>query len=140
MKQRCYCALCHSFFNVSIKRAYQIYHYCRTFTGARTLQLLGFSKVQTILPRFLGSIVCTYQHLKKSSVVILAVPSKLIKAKIEVWDVCDSDSHCIGKGEQGRSSGCNWSTLYFCEKCNITLHPEYINHFSLAKEGGGYAA
>ena len=75
--------------------------------------------------------VCTYHHFhKSSSVSILAAPSQLVY--VRNWSMilnCDSENHWIGKGDQGRCGSCNWSTSLFCEKCNISVHPECINDF-----------
>ena len=51
LKHRSLCRFYHSL----LKKAYQIYHCCGTFTGERRLNLLGFK----------SSIVCNYHHLQK---------------------------------------------------------------------------
>lgn len=75
--------------------------------------------------------VCTYHYFhKSSSVSILAAPCKLVYARN--WSMIlnyGSENHWIGKGDQGRCGGCNWRTWLFCEKCNISVHPECINAF-----------
>ena len=100
------------FYHSLLKKAYQIYNCCGTFTGERRLNLLGFK----------SSIVCNYHHLQKwSSASILAVMAM-------VWR--DNENYWIGEGDQRRCGGCNWSALHFVfGKCNISLHSEWINHF-----------
>ena len=34
-------------------------------------------------------------------------------------------NHWIGKEKQ-RCAECGKTTLYFCEKCNVALHPEFL--------------
>ena len=74
---------------------------------------------------------CTNHHFhKSSSVSILAALSKLVYARnLSMILNYDSENHWIGKDDQGRCGGCNWRTWLFCEKCNISVHPECINAF-----------
>ena len=41
----------------------------------------------------------------------------------------DKLSHWIGKVKQRRCAECGKTTLYFCEKCNVALHPESFKEF-----------
>ena len=39
----------------------------------------------------------------------------------------DKLTHWIGKAKQRRCAECG--KMFFCEKCNIALHPEYFKEF-----------
>ena len=53
-------------------------------------------------------------------------PGSRKKTKISDEVKFDKLSYWIGKAKQRR---CGKVTLYFCEKCNVTLHPECFQEF-----------
>ena len=99
--------------DLSVTNTYQLYRQQKRSKGERKLDLLGF----------LQSIVDTYYRcLQKSTTTnIFLPPRKLSKVSDEVR--YDAINHGIGKGKQPRYASCQTTTLYFCEKCNVGIHP-----------------
>ena len=99
--------------DLSVSNAYQLYHQQKRSKGERKLDLLGF----------LQSIVDTYYRcLRKSTTTKIFLPTrKLSKVSDEVR--YDRINHWIGKGKEPRYASCQKTTLYFCEKCNVGIHP-----------------
>ena len=56
-------------------------------------------------------------------------PSLRKKTKVSDEVRFDKLSHLIGKAKQRRHAECGITTIYFCKKCNISLHPECFKEF-----------
>ena len=56
-------------------------------------------------------------------------PGSRKKTKISDQVRLDKLSHWIGKAKQRRCAEYGKTTLYFFEKCNVTLHPECFKKF-----------
>ena len=61
---------------------------------------------------------------------------KLSKVSDEVR--YDAINHAIGKGKQRRCASCQKITLYFCEKCNVGIHPDCHKQFDIKKQLNRY--
>ena len=109
--------------DLSVNNAYQLYRQQNRFEVERKLDLLGFQP----------SIVDTYYRcLRKSTTTNIFPPAgKLSKLSDEVR--CDAINHWIGKRKQLRCASCQKSTLYFCEKCNVGIHPDCHKQFHIEK-------
>ena len=109
--------------DLSVNNAYQLYRQQKCFEGERKVDLLGFRR----------SIVDTYYRwLRKSTTINIFPPArKLSKVSDEVR--YDAINHWIGKGKQRRCTSCQKTTLYFCEKRNVGLHPDCHNEFHIKK-------
>ena len=56
-------------------------------------------------------------------------PGSRKKTKVSDEVRFDKLSQWIGKAKQQRCAECRKTTLYFCEKCNVALHPECFKEF-----------
>ena len=121
--KKCWWPVFHFCMEVSVNNAYQLYHQQKCFERERKLDLLGFWR----------SIVDTYYRcLRKSTTTNIFPPArKLSKVSDEVR--YDAINHWIGKGKQRRCASCQKTTLYFCEKCNVGLHPDCHKQFHIKK-------
>ena len=106
-----------------VNNAYQLYRQQKRSERERKLDLLGLRP----------SIVDTYYRcLRKSTTTdIFLPPRKLSKVSDEVR--YDAINYWIGKGKQRRCASCQKTTLYFCEKCNVGLHPDCHKQFHIKK-------
>ena len=108
--------------DLSVNNAYELYHQQKRSERECKLDLLGFWR----------SIVDTYYRCFRKSTTTNISPSpplppptparKLSKVSDEVR--YDAVNYWIGKGKQRKCASCQKTTLYFCEKCNVGLHPE----------------
>ena len=114
--------------DLSVNNAYQLYRQQRRSEGEPKLDLLEFRQ----------SIVDTnYRCLCKSTIRNIFPPAKkLSKVSGEVrYDVIN---HWIGKGKQQRCTSCQKTTLHFCEKCNVGLHPDCHKRFHIKEKHNRY--
>ena len=109
--------------DLSVNNAYQLYRQQKRSEGERKLDLLGFRR----------SIVDTYYRcLRKSTTTNIFPPArKLSKVSDEVQ--YDAINHWISKGKQRRCVSYQKTTLYFCEKCIVGLHPDCHKQFLIKK-------
>ena len=105
--------------DLSANNAFQIYRHQKEDPGQKPLDLLGFR----------CSIVDTYcrRYRKTTQIAMFSGSRKKTKVSDEVR--FDKLSHWIGKAKQRRCAECGKTTLYFCEKCNVALHPECFKEF-----------
>ena len=105
--------------DLSVNNAYQLYRQQKRSEGERKLDLLGFRR----------SIVDTYYRcLRKSTTTNIFPPArKLSKVSDEVQ--YDAVNHWISKGKQRRCASYQKTTLHFCEKCIVGLHPDCHKQF-----------
>ena len=103
--------------DAAANNAYQLYRSKNLSPGEHRLDALGFRR----------AIVDAYYRLYRKSIAsttlfpgnkALHTPSKNLQF--------DGVNHWIVKGTQRRCSlpGCKGTSKYFCEKCNVGLHPE----------------
>ena len=109
--------------DLSVNNAYELYRQQNRSEVERKLDLLGFQP----------SIVDAYYRcLRKLTTANIFPPAgKLSKVSDEVR--YDAINHWIGKGRQLRCPSCQKSTLYFCEKCNVGIHPDCHKQFHIKK-------
>ena len=74
-----------------------------------------------------------YRCLRKSTTTnMFPATRKLSKVSDEVR--YGTVNHWIGKGKQRRCASCQKTTLYYCEKCNVKLHPDCHRQFHIKKQ------
>ena len=105
--------------DLCVNNAFQLYRHQNKISGPKKLDLLGFRR----------SIVDTYHRCFRKSTAIFTFPAARKKSKVPGEVRYDNLNHWIQKGKQRRCGGCEKTTLYFCEKCNIALHPECFKEF-----------
>ena len=88
--------------------------------GQKRLDLLGFRReiVQVYHARF---------RSEKTLPVIL--PKNTQKNNLDIR--YDGIDHRIAKGNQRRFAKCSKTSKYFCEKCNVGLHPDCFKDFHI---------
>lgn len=105
--------------DLCVNNAYQLYRFQNASPGERKLDLLGFRR----------SIVDTYHRRYSYKSSVACFPPSRKKVKVNDAVRYDNENHWIGKGKQRRCGQCQKTTLYYCEKCNIALHPECFKYF-----------
>ena len=103
--------------DLSVNNVYQLHRQQKRSEGERKLDLLGFRR----------SIVDTYYRYLRKSTTIFLPARKLSKLSDEVRH--GALNHWISKGKQRRCASCQKTTLHFCEKCNVGLHPDSLKQF-----------
>ena len=93
--------------------AFQIHRQQKENPGQKPLDLLGFRR----------SIVDTYYRRYRKTTQIAMFPGSRKKTKVSDEVRFDKLSHWISKVKCGKT------TLHFCEKCNVALHPECSKEF-----------
>ena len=112
----------HFCLDLSVNNVYQPYRQQKRSEGERKLDLLGLEQ----------SIVDTYYRcLRKSRTANIFHPARKLSEVSEVR--YDEINHWIGKGKQRRCAQFQKITLYFCEKCNVGLHPDCHKQFHIKK-------
>ena len=113
----------HFCLDLSVNNAYELYRQQKCSERECKLDLLGICR----------SIVDTYYRcLRKSTTTNIFPPArKLSKVNDEIR--YDAINHWIGKGKQRRCASRQKTTLYFCENCNIGLHPDCHKQFHIKK-------
>ena len=112
--------------DVSVNNAYQLYRQQKHSEGERKLDLLGFWR--SIFDRY-------YRCLRKSTTINIFPPARKLS---KVSDEVQYDAIWIGKGKQRRCASRQETTLYFCENCNVGLHPDRHKQFHIKKELNRY--
>ena len=109
--------------DLSVNNAYELYLQQKHSEGECKLDLLGFWR----------SVVDTYYRcLRKSTTTNIFPPArKLSKVSDEIR--YDTINHWIDKGKQRRCASLQKTTLYFCENCNVGLHPDCHKQFLIKK-------
>ena len=111
----------HFCLDLSVNNAYQLYRQQKRSEGARKMNLLEFRR----------SIVDTcYRCLRKSTTANIFHPARKL-SKVSDKVRYDAINHWIGKEKQRGCASCQKTTLYFCEKCNIGLHPDCHKQFHI---------
>ena len=103
--------------DLSVSNVYQLHRQQKRSEGERKLDLPGFRR----------SIVDTYYRYLRKSTTIFLPARKLSKLSDEVRH--GALNHWISKGKQRRCASCQKTTLHFCEKCNVGLHPDSLKQF-----------
>jgi len=110
--------------DVAVNNAFQLYRVQARSAHSNTLDFLGFRR----------SIVDTYykryrvQHeIERMFPAARSSEDKRVQQCIRY----DHFDHWIIKGKQRRcaKSACKGTTLYFCEKCGVALHPDCFTEF-----------
>ena len=110
--------------DLSVNNAFQLYRMKETQPGERKLDALGFRR----------AIVDAYYRLyrRNKSFETLFHGSRRLNNPAENLRY-DGINHWLVKGAQRRCAmdGCKGTSKYFCEKCNVGLHPDChkIYHF-----------
>ena len=114
--------------DLSVNNAYQLYCQQKRSEEEHKLDLLAFRR----------SIVDTYYRcLRKSATTNIFPPArKLSKVSDEVQ--YDAVNHWISKGKQRRCASYQKTTLHFCEKCIVGLHPDCHKQFHIKKSLNRY--
>ena len=106
--------------DLAVNNAFQLYHLQPLQQGEKQLDLLGFRReiVKVYHARF---------RLDKTLPVIFPAPRSTQRV---IPEICyDGIDHWIAKGNQHPCAKCSKTSKYFCEKCNIGLHPDCFKDF-----------
>ena len=99
--------------------AFQIYRHQKENPDQKPLDLLGFRQ----------SIVDTYYRRYRKTTQMTMFPGSRKRTKVSDEVRFDKLSHWIIIEKQGRCTECGETTLYFCKKCKVALHPEFFKGF-----------
>ena len=112
--------LCRFCVDLAVNNAFQIYRLQPLQQGEKQLDLLGFRR----------EIVNVYHaRFRSDKTFPLNFPAPRSTQRIipEIRD--DGIDHWIAKGNQRRCAKCSKTSNYFCEKCNVGLHPDCFKDF-----------
>ena len=106
--------------DLAVNNAFQLYCLQPLNQGQKRLDLLGFRReiVQVCHARF---------RSEKTLPVIFRKNTQRVNLDIRY----DGINHRIAKGNQQRCAKCSKTSQYFCEKCNVGLHPDCFKDFHI---------
>ena len=106
--------------DLAVNNAFQLYRLQPLNQGQKRLDLLGFRReiVQVYHARF---------RSEKTLPVIFPKNTQRVNLDIRY----DGIDHWIAKGNQRRCAKCSKTSKYFCEKCNVGLHPDCFKDFHI---------
>ena len=106
--------------DLAVNNAFQLYRLQPLQQGEKQLGLLGFRReiVKVYHARFRSD---------KTLPLIFPVPRSTQRVIPEIS--YDGIDHWIAKGNQRRCAKCSKMSKYFCEKCNVGLHPGCFKDF-----------
>ena len=110
--------------DLAVNDAYQLYRIQHLQPGQQVLDLLGFNRevvnVYYARNRFLRGTAKAFPAPRKQEEVSSSIRY-------------DQTNHWIAKGKQRRCGNCSKSSIYYCEKFNIGLHPECFKDYHTKK-------
>ena len=106
--------------DLAVNNAFQFYRLQPLQQGEKQLDLLGFRReiVKVYHARFRSD---------KTLPPIFSAPRSTQRVIPEIR--YDGIDHWIAKGNQRRCAKCSKTSKYFCEKCNVGLHPDCFKDF-----------
>ena len=112
----------HFCLDLSVNKAYQLYGQQKRSEEECKLIYWDFGEVLLI------HIIDVFENQQQQ----ISSPCKKV-AKVSDEVRYDAINHWMGKGKQRRCASCQKTTLYFCEKCNVGLHPDCHKQFHIKK-------
>ena len=109
--------------DLSVNNAYQLYRQQKRSEGERKLDLLGFRR----------SIVDAYYRCLRKSTTTNISPSCKKVVESQWWSSIWCNQSLDRQGKATEMASCQKSTLYFCEKCNVGIHPDCHKQFHIEK-------
>ena len=106
--------------DLAVNNAFQLYRLQPLQQGEKHLDLLRFRReiVKVYHARFRSD---------KTLPLIFPAPRSTQRVIPEIY--YDGIDHWIAKGNQRRCAKCSKTSKYFCEKCNVGLHPDCFKVF-----------
>jgi len=109
--------------DLAVNNAFQLYRIQKQSErhGTASLDFLGFRRY----------IVETYyrRYRSMSRKAIFPAPRASIDTRVNSDARFDAVNHWIAKGKQRRCHACKGTSVYYCEKCGVALHPECFKNF-----------
>ena len=106
--------------DLAVNNAFQLYRLQPLQQGQKQLDLLGFRK----------EIVKVYHaRFRSDKTLPLIFPATRSTQRVIPEIPYDGIDQWIAKGNHRRSAKCLKTSKYFCEKCNVGLHPDCFNDF-----------
>ena len=106
--------------DLAVNNAFQLYRLQPLQQGEKQLDLLGFSR----------EIVKVYHaRFRSDKTLPLIFPAPRSTQRVIPEIRYDGIDHWIAKGNQRRCAKCSKTGNYFCEKCNVSLHPDCFKDF-----------
>ena len=105
---------------LTVNNAFQRYRLQPLQQGEKQLDLLGFRR----------EIVKVYHaRFRSDKTLPLTFPAPRRTQRVIPEIRYDGINHWIAKGNQRRCAKCSKTSKYFCEKCNVGLHPDCFKDF-----------
>ena len=103
-----------------VNNAFQLYYLQSLNQGQKRLDLLGFR----------GEVVQVYhEDFDRRKLCLLFSQKNTQRVNLDIR--YDGINHWIAKGNQPRCAKCSKTSKYFCEKCNVGLHPDCFKDFRI---------
>ena len=105
-----------------------LFQFCVDLAVNNAFQLYRLERLDLL--RFRREIVQVY-HARFQSEKTLPVifPKNTQRVNLDIR--YDGIDHCIAKGNQRQCAKCSKTSKYFCEKCNVGLHPDCFKDFRI---------
>ena len=107
--------------DLAVNNAHQLYRLQPLEPGQRALDLLGFRR------KIFQVYSSKYRNVEKILPDIFPAQRNHQKVIPDIW--YDNESHWIIKGKQRLCANCSRTSIYFCVKCNVGIHPECFKVF-----------
>ena len=108
------------FVDLAVNNAFQLYRLQLLEQGEKQLDLLGFRR----------EIVKVYHaRFRSDKTLPLIFPAPRSTQRVIPEIRYDGIDHWIAKENQRHCAKCSKTSKYFCEKCNVGLHPDYFIDF-----------
>ena len=110
--------------DVSVNNAYQLYRMRILNPGEKKLDALGFRR---------AIVDAYYRKFRKAATNTVLYPGNRRLHNPAENVRYDNIGHWIVKGTQRRCAlyGCKGTSMYFCEKCNVGLHPDCFKTYHI---------